>query len=158
MYKSRINNAKRRTNRDEKRREMVLPEDDQEYAIVREMLGNGRARVLCEDKTTRIGRICGSMRKFKTKVLIESGDLVIISLREYEKDKVDIIHKYAFDEANYIAHNDYLTEYLYKVYTNPDSFNSSAIEDMGNDYVMFANQTKNEFEEIEKEDIDINDI
>ena len=158
MYKSRINNAKRRSNREERRREMVLPEDCQEYAIVREMLGNGRARVLCEDKTLKIGRICGSMRKFKSKVLIESGDLVIISAREFEKDKVDIIHKYCFDEANYIAHNDYLTEYLYKVYTNPDSFNSLAIEDMSSDYVMFANQTKNEFEEIEKEDIDINDI
>ena len=89
MYKSRIHNGKSRAARDERKREMVYPdEDEQEYAIVQEMLGNGRARVLCNDKTTRIGRICGSMRKYKSKVIIESGDLVIISLREYEKDKV----------------------------------------------------------------------
>lgn len=152
MYKSRINNAKRRSNRDEKKREIVLPEDGQEYGIIQEMLGNGRARVLCEDKKSKIGRICGSMRKFKSKVLIETGDLVIISAREFEKDKVDIIHKYAFDEANYISQNDYLPEYIYRVYTNPDNLNTSKL-DMDNDYVVFSHQTKNE-----NEDIDINDI
>lgn len=155
MYKSRINNAKRRSNREEKRRDTVFPEDGQEYGIVQEMLGNGRARVLCDDKTTKIGRICGSMRKFKSKVLIESGDLVIISMREFEKDKVDIIHKYGFDEANYLAHNDFLPEYIFRVYTNPDRFNNTSIvEDKAGDYIVFANQTKID----ESEDVDINDI
>lgn len=154
MYKSRINNAKRRSNRDEKRRDTVFPEDGQEYGIVQEMLGNGRVRVLCDDKTIKIGRICGSLRKFKSKVLIESGDLVLFSIREFEKDKVDIIHKYAFDEANYIAHNDFLPEYLYKIYTNPDHFNTSIVEETsGADYILFAKQTK-----IDEEELDINDI
>ena len=158
MYKSRINNAKRRSNREEKRRDTIFPEDGQEYGIIQEMLGNGRARVLCDDKSIKIGRICGSMRKFKSKVLIESGDLVIISTREFEKDKVDIIHKYGFDEAHYIAHNDYLPEYIFRVYTNPDRFNTSIVEDTGGDYIIFANQTKNEGDEVKEEDVDVNDI
>jgi len=157
MYKSRINNAKRRSNREEKKRDVVYPDEDQEYGIVQEMLGNGRARVLCHDKSVKIGRICGSMRKFKSKVLIESGDLVIVSAREFEKDKVDIIHKYGFEEAHDIAHNGYLPDYLYRVYTNPDRFNNNSItEETGGDYVMFAHQTKNEQEG--EEELDINDI
>jgi translation initiation factor 1A len=157
MYKSRINNAKRRSNREEKKRDIVYPDEDQEYGIVQEMLGNGRVRVLCYDKSVKIGRICGSMRKFKSKVLIESGDLVIVSAREFEKDKVDIIHKYGFEEAHDIAHNGYLPDYLYRVYTNPDRFNNNSItEETGGDYVMFAHQTKNEQEG--EEELDINDI
>uniref|UniRef100_A0A6C0CU88 S1-like domain-containing protein n=1 Tax=viral metagenome TaxID=1070528 RepID=A0A6C0CU88_9ZZZZ len=155
MYKSRINNAKRRSNREEKKRDIVHPDEGQEYGIVQEMLGNGRTRVLCHDKSIKIGRICGSMRKFKSKVLIESGDLVIVSAREFEKDKVDIIHKYGFDEAHDIAYNGYLPEYLYRVYTNPECFNYSITEDTTGDYVMFSHQTKNEEDE---EYIDINDI
>lgn len=157
MYKSRINNAKRRSNREEKKRDIVYPDEDQEYGIVQEMLGNGRARVLCHDKSVKIGRICGSMRKFKSKVLIESGDLVIVSAREFEKDKVDIIHKYGFEEAHDIAHNGYLPDYLYRVYTNPDRFNNNSItEETGGDYVMFAHQTK--IEQGQEEDVDIDDI
>lgn len=156
MYKSRIHNGKSRAARDEKKREMIYPDEhEQEYAIVQEMLGNGRVRVLCNDKTTRIGRICGSMRKYKSKVIIESGDLVIISLREYEKDKVDIVHKYAFEEANDLAYNKYLPEYITKVYTKSD-FNISSKTEPHNDYVVFANDLDNNEEK--EEDIDINDI
>lgn len=158
MYKSRIHNGKTRAARDDRKREMVYPdEDDQEYAIVQEMLGNGRVRVLCNDKTTRIGRICGSMRKYKSKVIIESGDLVIISLREYEKDKVDIVHKYAFEEANDLAYNQYLPEYITKVYTKSD-FNFSSKTETNGEYVVFANDLDNNEEQRKEEDIDIDDI
>jgi translation initiation factor 1A len=147
MYKSRIQNVKQRSKRDEKNRELELPDTCQEFAIVQEMLGNGRVRIIFEDKQSRIGRICGSMRKYKSKVLIESGDLVIISKRDYEKDKVDIIHKYALDEANKLTYEGYLPEYLYKVFTKDDKFNigSNIEESTTTDYVFFAKKDNDEF-------------
>lgn len=100
MYQSRIKNGKKRTNRDEKHRGIIEPEEDQEYAIVQDLLGNGRLRVLCVDTKTRIARIRGNMRKSTHKVLIEKGDLILISRRDFEEDKVDVIHKYTHEEAN----------------------------------------------------------
>lgn len=104
MYQSRIKNGKKRTNRDEKHRGVIEPEEDQEYAIVQDLVGNGRLRVLCMDTKTRIARIRGNMRKSTHKVLIEKGDLILISRRDFEEDKVDVIHKYTHEEANSLIH------------------------------------------------------
>ena len=60
------------------------------------MLGNGRCECFCFDGVTRLGHIRGKMRK---KVWVSAGDIVLVGLREYQDDKVDIIHKYNADEA-----------------------------------------------------------
>jgi len=105
MYQSRIKNGKKRTNRDEKHRGIIEPDIDQEYAIVQELLGNGRLRVMCVDEIPRIARIRGNMRKSTHKVIIEKGDLILISRRDFEEDKVDVIHKYTHEEASSIIHS-----------------------------------------------------
>jgi hypothetical protein len=33
---------------------------------------------------------------------VETGDIVLVALREYEKDKADIIHKYYTGEATHL--------------------------------------------------------
>lgn len=144
MYKSRIQNVKQRSKKDEKNRPLEFPEDEQEFAIVQEMLGNGRAKLICEDKQTRIGRICGSMRKYKTKVIVETGDLVIVSKRDFELDKVDIIHKYMLEETNKLIYEKYLPEYIYKMFTKDDKYTNEDTE-----YIFFAEET---------EDVDIDAI
>lgn len=60
------------------------------------MLGNGRLEALCFDGTKRLAHIRGKMRK---KVWINQGDIILISLREYQDDKCDVIQKYSSDEA-----------------------------------------------------------
>lgn len=50
----------------------------------------------CFDGVTRLGHIRGKMRK---KVWVGAGDIILVSLREYQDGKVDIIHKYNADEA-----------------------------------------------------------
>ena len=35
-------------------------------------------------------------------VWVETGDIVLVSLREYEEDKADIIHKYYTGEATHL--------------------------------------------------------
>ncbi|KAF9581372.1 Translation initiation factor 1A [Lunasporangiospora selenospora] len=82
-------------NEDEKR-ELVFKEDGQEYAQVIKMLGNGRIEAQCFDGEKRLAHIRGKMRK---KVWINQGDIVLISLREFQDEKADVILKYNTDEA-----------------------------------------------------------
>jgi len=80
---------------------IVKREDDQTYGKIIKLLGNGRAEVQCyfgEENVndgiqvkTKMGTICGRMRK---RVWINNGDYVLVSIRDFEPDKVDIIHKY----------------------------------------------------------------
>ena len=64
---------------------------DQDYGKIEKLLGNCRVTLLCNDKINRIGIIRGSMRK---RQWLNVGNIVIYSIRPYEKNKVDIIHVY----------------------------------------------------------------
>jgi translation initiation factor 1A len=92
---------------EENNRELIFKESDQDYARVHQMLGNNRCRVVTEsDKTEHIAIICGRMRK-KHYHKIVTNDIVLVSLREYQNDKVDIIHVYSSDETKQlIAYNE----------------------------------------------------
>ena len=95
-----------------------------EYGQVLRMLGNGRCEVYCFDGKNRLAHIRGKMRKkvwvsavsAKAKTLYNrqvrsphpfihlstihtQGDIVLLGMRDYQEDKVDIIHKYNADEA-----------------------------------------------------------
>lgn len=60
------------------------------------MLGSGRIEAQCFDGVKRLGHIRGQMRK---KVWINQGDIVLLSLREFQDGKADVILKYNVDEA-----------------------------------------------------------
>ena len=60
------------------------------------MLGNGRLDAQCFDGTKRLAHIRGKLRK---KVWINQGDIILLSLRDYQDDKGDVILKYSADEA-----------------------------------------------------------
>lgn len=75
---------------------MIFKEDGQEYAQVLRMLGNGRLEAYCIDGVKRLCHIRGKMRK---KVWVNTGDIVLLGLREYQDEKADVILKYMADEA-----------------------------------------------------------
>ena len=60
------------------------------------MLGNGRLEAYCIDGVKRLCHIRGKMRK---KVWVNTGDIVLLGLREYQDEKADVILKYMADEA-----------------------------------------------------------
>jgi translation initiation factor 1A len=60
------------------------------------MLGNGRLEAYCIDGVKRLCHIRGKMRK---KVWVNTGDIVLVGLREYQDEKADVILKYMADEA-----------------------------------------------------------
>ena len=81
---------------DGEKRELEFKDEDQEYAQVAKMLGNGRLEATCFDGTTRLCHIRG---KFRKRVWINAGDIILLGLREYQDGKADVIHKYTPDEA-----------------------------------------------------------
>jgi len=78
------------------KKELEFKEDGQEYGQVQRMLGNGRCDVQCFDGTKRLCHIRGKMRK---KVWVNQGDIVLVSLRDFQDEKGDIITKYTTEEA-----------------------------------------------------------
>lgn len=78
------------------KRQIIYKTEGQEYALITKMLGNGRCECKCYDGRTRLGHIRGKMHK---RVWICIGDTVLVSLRDYQDDKADIIHKYTSEET-----------------------------------------------------------
>lgn len=78
---------------------IIFKEVDQEYGQVTAMLGNCRLRLDCIDGKTRLGKIRGAIRK---KSWISANDVVLVSLREFEDDKCDVLHTYKPHEVIYL--------------------------------------------------------
>lgn len=121
MYQCNLAAAKKRTNSKSKKRDFILPDEDQQFAVVKALLGNGRLTALCQDGVERLGKIRGSMRKGPHKAIVNKNDLIIVSARDFE-DKVDILHKYTHEEAGS----------MFKLYEIPNALKNaynSTIED-----------------------------
>jgi translation initiation factor 1A len=69
-------------------RSLLEKEEDQQYAVVIKMLGNGRLMAYCYDDAKQI--LCHIRGKLKKKVWINQGDTVLLSMREFEDDKADV--------------------------------------------------------------------
>ena len=60
------------------------------------MMGNGRFECYCFDGKKRQGIISGKMRK---KVWMAAGDVILVSLRDFQDDKCDTLMKYFPEEV-----------------------------------------------------------
>jgi translation initiation factor 1A len=92
---------------------------DKEYevfAYVIKLLGNCRALVLCDNGNEAIGVIRGSMRRFNKRVLIETGDIIAVSMRDYQNNKVDIVHKYNMEQCKILINNKEISDTLINAY------------------------------------------
>lgn len=94
--KNQKNKKKSKKESEKEKGELTLKEKGQEYAQILKMLGNGRCDTYCFDGTKRICHIRGRMNK---KIWINIGDIVLVSLRNFQDQKGDIILKYSGNEA-----------------------------------------------------------
>ena len=80
--------------------ELEFKEENQDYALVTDILGNSRVRVKClTDITFKSKSVIGIIRgKMRKRVWINKNDIVLISFREYQTNKVDIIGKYSDED------------------------------------------------------------
>lgn len=121
----------------------------QEYAQVIKLLGNGRLEAKCFKKNVKNGkfvdfssknRIClirGSMRK---RIWIASNDLVLISLREFDNDKGDVIHKYEENEAKKLMKRGEIPNIVLNTHvTEEKKTNDEKIEIVKEEEIMFEN-------------------
>jgi translation initiation factor 1A len=76
--------------------ELILKEHGQEYAKVLALMGEGRVQAMCADGVERICHIRGTLRK---KVWIVKDDILLISLRDFQDKKADILVKYCEQEV-----------------------------------------------------------
>jgi len=90
------NRRRGKNENDDVKRELVLAETGQAYAQVVKMLGNGRLEAMCFDNVKRLCHIRGKLRK---KVWINTTDIILIGLRDFQDEKADVILKYTADEA-----------------------------------------------------------
>ena len=85
-----------------------LPKDRELIGIVESRLGYGRMNVICSDKKARVCRVPG---RFKRKIWIREGDVVLVEPWEFEGDrKGDIIHKYRMIEVDWLRRKGYLKD------------------------------------------------
>lgn len=84
------------------------PRGKQVLGIVESRLGFGKMRVVCTDKKVRICRVPG---KFKRKIWLKDGDIVLVEPWEFEGDeKGDIIVKYRPAQAGWLRSKGLLKE------------------------------------------------
>ncbi|KAI9654289.1 MAG: Translation initiation factor 1A [Alyxoria varia] len=157
------NRRRGKNENDDVKRELVFREEGQEYAQVTKMLGNGRLEALCFDGTKRLGHIRGKLRK-KTqlwelrqietdngtkKVWINQGDIILLSLRDYQDEKGDVLLKYSADEARSLKAYGELPESA-KI-NETDTYGHEADEGIGFEF-------DEERDEEDEKEIDVDDI
>ena len=113
-------------------RPLELPDEDQEFALVNKLMGNGRATVTFiknnKETVNALGIISGKLRRKKQWVI--AGNIVLISIRNFEKEKVDIIHVYKEYEINELKRKGHLHKELMKHSNNHGGHhNTSQVED-----------------------------
>lgn len=91
------------------KRELDLKEEGQEYAQVLKILGNGRIRCFCFDGKERLCNIRGKLRK---KVWINTSDIILLGLRDFQDEKADVIQKYNPDEARRLKAQGHIPEHI----------------------------------------------
>ncbi len=81
----------------ERRKDLRMPDDDEVFATVTEMLGANRVAVRCADGKERTARIPGRMRK---RIWIREGDVVLVSPWDWQDEKADVEWRYEKSDAD----------------------------------------------------------
>ena len=79
----------------EEEHQLRFKEDNEEYAQIIKVLGDRRFLCKCTDDIERIAHARGKLKK---KVWIVNDDIVLVSIRQFEPEKCDIIWKYTEKE------------------------------------------------------------
>ncbi|CCH45389.1 Eukaryotic translation initiation factor 1A [Wickerhamomyces ciferrii] len=130
------------------KRELTLKDEGQEYAQITKMLGNGRVTASCFDGIERMAHIRGKLRK---KVWMGQGDIILVSLRDFQDEQCDVIQKYNADEARALKSQGELPENA-KI-NETDTFGNDDEED-----VNFEFGAADDDDDENDEELDIDDI
>jgi len=120
--------------------------NEQEYALIEKVLGGGRFSVITPDNKKRIGISRGRMfsrnGKVKDRNLMTPGNLVLLSLRDFQDDKADILLFYTKDQVDLLVEYGEIDKTFVKS-VNDTNDNTEMVDDIFDD---------------EKEEIKIEDV
>lgn len=118
-YQSSIRNKKNNKSFNKnKQMNYNINEELEEYGFIYKMLGNCRCLVISNSNLDCIGTICGSLRKFNKRILIEKGDIVIITKPTPTNTKVTITYKLNSDQVSNLINDNIITDRLINLYNN----------------------------------------
>lgn len=137
MYQASIRKKKKNFNTN-KNENYEINFEYEEYGLVKKLLGNCRVNLITNSGDEVVGVIRGNMRKYNKRVLIEKGDIVVVSKREFQSNKVDIVHKISLDKYHDILNGDNISNTLKNEYYN--SSYTSATND-SNNHINFGGST-----------------
>ena len=83
-----------------------LPDDDEVFAVVTNMLGANRVEVRCMDGKERTARIPGKMQK---RVWIREDDVVLVAPWDWQDEKADITWRYEKAAADTLRNEGLIT-------------------------------------------------
>ncbi|MFB6284544.1 MAG: translation initiation factor eIF-1A [Halobacteria archaeon] len=90
---------------DKRKGNLRLPDDDEVFGIVENMLGANRLKVRCMDGETRTARIPGKMKK---RIWINEDDVVIIEPWDWQDEKADVKWRYTKQQADQLREEGFL--------------------------------------------------
>lgn len=99
---------------------------NQVYGVINKVYGNGKLQVTFINdisyeqpkKETKLGIVRGSNKRGRYKynlIRVNIGDVILISLREYEKDKVDVLYKYNDYDKNVLRKGKHINDHLLEI-------------------------------------------
>lgn len=116
----------------------IVNNDCEEYAYVKKNLGNCNLLVITNSGVEAMGVIRGKLRKFNTRIVIEVGDIVVVSKRDYQFNKVDIVHKYNPEQVRILINEGKLSNILINLQNNHFDTNEDIVDNINNDkYIEF---------------------
>jgi initiation factor 1A len=119
MYQTSIRNKKKHQNfNHNKEINYILNKEEEEYAYVINMLGNCRVTLITDSGIKCIGIISGSLRKFNKRILIEKGDIVVVTKSNPNDKKVFILHKFNNEQTNNLISECKISNVLINYYNN----------------------------------------
>mgnify|MGYP003653436249 CR=1 FL=1 len=114
--------------KDVQKRSLEFKDDMQEYAKIKKSLGDRRLIVTLPDSTEKMAIIPGRFRK---RCWMKIGDIILISFREFQKEKIDVCYKYDADEARLLLEYNEIPPFFAGVGTGEES---KGDEDLGFDF------------------------
>jgi translation initiation factor 1A len=136
MYQTTIRNKKKSAN---VAKNYIIDAEFEEYALSKKLLGNCRVSLITNSGDEVIGIIRGNMRKFNKRVLIEVGDIVIVSKRDFQTNKVDIVHKFNLEQTQQLINNKELSDVLINQYYK-NSNKSDKSDNNEETHIIFDNK------------------
>ena len=111
-------------------------EQMQEYAQILKAFGNGRFEANCFDGKVRLSHARGNLKK--KKMFVKSGDVVLLSLREFEDNKCDILYIFNVKEIKELKKMGEIPK------TVSEDILAKEVEDDGIDFEEEDNEEENE--------------